>query len=135
MHEIFTNLPFTVYYCDWFIRMTLKYLHITRDSSILTFFCRTESEWSRSLIVKRVAFEAFDCFLPLFYIAFYQLDVVNLRRELLGLFGGKLLTNGLVILDHSLNRTRHSFNPNHLQRRGVLIVCLVMHFFRQLTVL
>ncbi|XP_028413837.1 anoctamin-8-like [Dendronephthya gigantea] len=61
---------------------------------------RTESEWGRSLIVKRVAFEAFDCFLPLFYIAFYQLDVVNLRRELLGLFGGdeirRLVTETII---------------------------------------
>ncbi|XP_048585783.1 anoctamin-8 [Nematostella vectensis] len=49
---------------------------------------RTEREWNNSLIIKRVMFEVFDCFLPLFYIAFYQLNVVALRRELVGLFWG-----------------------------------------------
>lgn len=45
-------------------------------------------------------FEVFDCFLPLFYIAFYQLNVVALRRELVGLFWGdeirRLITESLV---------------------------------------
>lgn len=50
---------------------------------------RTEREWNNSLITKRVLFEVFDCFIPLFYIAFYQLNVVALRRELVGLFWGK----------------------------------------------
>ena len=49
---------------------------------------KTESAWSSSLIVKRVMFELFDCYLPLFYIAFYQLDILALRRELVGLFWG-----------------------------------------------
>ena len=49
---------------------------------------RTERDWDNSLIIKRVLFEVFDCFLPLFYIAFYQLNVVALRRELVGLFWG-----------------------------------------------
>lgn len=52
-------------------------------------FYRTEREWNNSLITKRVLFEVFDCFIPLFYIAFYQLNVVALRRELVGLFWGK----------------------------------------------
>eukprot|EP00795_Rhopilema_esculentum_P008383 gene8383-14358_t len=49
---------------------------------------RTENRWNSSLIIKRVLFELFDCYLPLFYIAFYQLDIISLRRELVGLFWG-----------------------------------------------
>lgn len=37
-------------------------------------------------MVKRVFFECFDCFMPLFYIAFYQLDVITLRAEIVSLF-------------------------------------------------
>ena len=55
-------------------------------------FYRTEKDWDNSLIIKRVLFEVFDCFLPLFYIAFYQLNVVALRRELVGLFWGKCVS-------------------------------------------
>ena len=62
-----------------------------KDLILLLFLLlpRTEREWDNSLIIKRVLFEVFDCFLPLFYIAFYQLNVVALRRELVGLFWGK----------------------------------------------
>ncbi|XP_065183783.1 anoctamin-8-like [Sycon ciliatum] len=49
---------------------------------------RTVEEWEKSFIVKRVIFEAFDCYLALFYIAFYRFDVVALRNELVGLFWG-----------------------------------------------
>lgn len=48
--------------------------------------CRTVSRWHSSLVVKRVFFECFDCFMPLFYIAFYQLDVITLRAEIVSLF-------------------------------------------------
>ena len=44
-------------------------------------------------------FEVFDCFLPLFYIAFYQLNVVALRRELVGLFWGKCLSEVIPLWD------------------------------------
>ena len=44
-------------------------------------------------------FEVFDCFLPLFYIAFYQLNVVALRRELVGLFWGKCVSEVIPLWD------------------------------------
>lgn len=50
---------------------------------------RTFREWHSALVVKRVCFECFDCFMPLFYIAFYQLDVVTLRAEIVSLFMSK----------------------------------------------
>lgn len=61
---------------------------------------RTEYHWNSSLTVKRVLFELFDCFLPLFYIAFYQLNIIALRRELVGLFWGdeirRLVTESII---------------------------------------
>ena len=63
---------------------------------------RTEYHWNSSLTVKRVFFELFDCFLPLFYIAFYQLNIIALRRELVGLFWGdeirRLVTESVIPL-------------------------------------
>ena len=63
-------------------------------SFVVVFICsnlpRTVQSWRNSLVVKRVFFECFDCFLPLFYIAFYQLDVVTLQAEIFGLFMCKL---------------------------------------------
>lgn len=51
---------------------------------------RTYREWHSALVVKRVCFECFDCFMPLLYIAFYQLDVVTLRAEIVSLFMSKI---------------------------------------------
>jgi len=63
---------------------------------------RTELQWNSSLIIKRVLFELFDCYLPLFYIAFYQLNIISLRRELIGLFWGdeirRLVTESVIPL-------------------------------------
>jgi len=49
-------------------------------------FYRDVHSWHNSLIFKRVLFECADCYLPLFYIAFYQFNVVALRNEMIGLF-------------------------------------------------
>ena len=51
---------------------------------------RTEQRWHSSLVIKRVTFECTDCFMPLFYIAFYQLDVITLRAEITSLFMSEL---------------------------------------------
>jgi Calcium-activated chloride channel len=47
---------------------------------------RTHTQYENALIVKRFLFEALDCYLPLFYIAFYQLSARSLRENLAGLF-------------------------------------------------
>lgn len=69
----------------------------------LTCISRTVHRWHSSLVVKRVFFECFDCFMPLFYIAFYQLDVITLRAEIASLFMsessvGGWMVHGLVCL-------------------------------------
>ena len=45
---------------------------------------RTELEYENNVIIKRFFFEAFDCYIALFYLAFFQFDVVRLRLELTG---------------------------------------------------
>jgi len=47
---------------------------------------RLEHEHENALIFKRVFFEAFDCYIALFYIAFFQFDVVRLRVELVQMY-------------------------------------------------
>jgi hypothetical protein len=46
----------------------------------------TAGATQNALILKRVFFESCDCYLPLFYLAFYELDVRLLRLELVALF-------------------------------------------------
>jgi anoctamin-10 len=43
-------------------------------------------EHQNSLILKRFLFEAFDCYVALFYLAFYERDVERLRMELAAIF-------------------------------------------------
>lgn len=52
-------------------------------------------------MVKRVFFECFDCFMPLFYIAFYQLDVITLRAEIVSLFMSMLALYYIGQCSHS----------------------------------
>jgi anoctamin-10 len=36
--------------------------------------------------MKRFVFEFLDCYLHLFYVAFYKLDIIALRKELISLY-------------------------------------------------
>jgi len=47
---------------------------------------RTQEDFENAMILKRFFFEAFDSYIALFYIAFYERDVKNLRSELVSLF-------------------------------------------------
>jgi len=47
---------------------------------------RTETEHNNALIIKRFFFEAFDCYIALFYIAFFEQDILKLRSEMVSLF-------------------------------------------------
>ncbi|KAK3237448.1 hypothetical protein CYMTET_52480 [Cymbomonas tetramitiformis] len=63
---------------------------------------RTESSFENSLILKRFLFEAFDCYISLFYLAFYELDVMKVRTELVALYTAdcirRLLTETVIPL-------------------------------------
>ncbi|GMH43041.1 hypothetical protein BSKO_10963 [Bryopsis sp. KO-2023] len=47
---------------------------------------KTEQSHENSLILKRFFFEAFDSYVALFYLAFYERDVLKVRRELVSLY-------------------------------------------------
>lgn len=47
---------------------------------------RTALEYENSVILKRFFFESFDCYIALFYLAFFQFDVLRLRVELVGMY-------------------------------------------------
>ena len=47
---------------------------------------RTSIEYENSVILKRFLFESFDCYIALFYLAFFQFDVIRLRVELVGMY-------------------------------------------------
>ena len=47
---------------------------------------RTQRAYENSLVLKRFVFEAFDCYVALFYIAFELGDVSRLRMELVSLY-------------------------------------------------
>ena len=44
------------------------------------------ADFEASVLLKRIPFELFDCFISLLYLAFYAEDITQLRHELLGLF-------------------------------------------------
>jgi anoctamin-10 len=46
----------------------------------------TQTSYENSLILKRFLFEAFDCYIVLFYLAFYERNVDRLRMELIAVF-------------------------------------------------
>jgi anoctamin-10 len=46
----------------------------------------TDAAFANSLVLKRFLFEAFDCYIPLVYLAFVQFDVLRLRSELVALY-------------------------------------------------
>lgn len=45
-----------------------------------------ESTYDNSLIIKRFSFEFFDCFLPLIYLGWYELDFKNLRQTVVMIY-------------------------------------------------
>jgi hypothetical protein len=47
---------------------------------------QTQLAFSNSLILKRFLFEAFDCYVALFYLAFYERNIDKLRSELISVF-------------------------------------------------
>ena len=47
---------------------------------------RSPTEHENALYVKRFFFEAFDCYVALFYLAFIEADIVLLRRNLVSLY-------------------------------------------------
>jgi len=75
----------------------------------------TQLSFSNSLILKRFMFEAFDCYIALFYLAFYERDISKLRSELVSVFNidtvRRLTLECLVpLIIQRLNRKRKTEN-------------------------
>eukprot|EP00892_Ulva_mutabilis_P012367 jgi/Ulvmu1/9502/UM052_0075.1 len=70
--------------------VTLNQVIYRRIAAALTTFenHRYAHEHRSSLIIKRFLFEAFDCYIALFYLAFWHLDILKVRTELQGMFMG-----------------------------------------------
>lgn len=47
---------------------------------------RLEQGHENAIVLKRFFFEAFDCYIALFYLAFVQFDIAKLRGELVGIY-------------------------------------------------
>ena len=60
----------------------------------------THKSYSDSMIIKRFCFEATDCYLVLFFLAFYEQDIIKVRSELVSVFSidtfRRLALEGLV---------------------------------------
>jgi len=70
----------------------------------------TSVNYRNSVILKRFLFEAFDCYVALFYLAFYERDVDRLRNELVAVFQIDTLRRILIecIIPMLLQRVFHS---------------------------
>jgi anoctamin-10 len=82
----------------------------------------TQTAYENSLILKRFLFEAFDCYIVLFYLAFYERDVERLRVELVAVFNidsfRRLGTETILpyILRFRINNPKVSGNTDHRPR-------------------
>ena len=70
----------------------------------------TNIDHRNSLVLKRFLFEAFDCYVALFYLAFYERDVNRLRMELIAVFQIDTLRRVLLecIVPMLVRRVSHS---------------------------
>eukprot|EP00980_Cylindrotheca_fusiformis_P024292 scaffold11725_cov116-Cylindrotheca_fusiformis.AAC.1 len=78
-----------------------------------------QTDYENSLILKRFLFEAFDCYISLFYLAFYACDVDRLRMELIAIFNidsfRRILLEVVVpMVLHKMNKTVDDGHPQDL---------------------
>lgn len=71
----------------------------------------TELNHTNSVVVKRFLFEAFDCYVALFYLAFYERNVDRLRSELVGVF--QIDTLRRVLLECIVPMLLQSYKHGH----------------------
>jgi anoctamin-10 len=78
---------------------------------------KARADHNNSLILKRFLFEAFDCYVALFYLAFFERNVDKLRSELISVFNidtfRRLLLECLVpmVLQRITRKKKKSTNP------------------------
>ena len=106
------------------VPVVLHVLCIFTMNYIYRFIAERLTEWENhetvigfqnSLILKRFFFEAFDCYVALFYLAFYERDVDRLRLELVTVFNIDTFRRVLCecILPMLLQRVSPSTRASH----------------------
>lgn len=78
----------------------------------------TDRDYQNSLVLKRFLFEAFDSYIALFYLAFYERDVERLRLELMAVF--QVDTFRRVLLECLVPMAMQHFRPHHQSAASVL---------------
>ena len=68
------------------IQMLNKFYQVVAENLTSWENHRSPIQHENALYVKRFFFEAFDCYIALFYLAFVENDIVLLRRELVSLY-------------------------------------------------
>jgi len=102
--------------------MILNQLIYSRIATALTDWenHKTDEDYENSLILKRFLFEAFDCYISLFYLAFFELDIMRLRSELMALFTSdcirRVLTETLLPLIIRKAKKRSSKNGEKVEK-------------------
>jgi len=90
-------------------------------ASVLTKWENHEEEitYQNSLIAKRFFFEAFDCYIALFYVAFVLRDPVKLREELMQIFMADTIRRVLTesVIPWVFIRRAESSESKHLAAR------------------
>lgn len=87
----------------------------------------TEINHKNSLVVKRFLFEAFDCYVALFYLAFYERDVERLRMELMSVF--QIDTFRRLVLECGLPIVLQHFTAQLRHQRGIMLKKTVLSLF------
>lgn len=77
----------------------------------------TQTAHDNSLILKRFLFEAFDCYIVLFYLAFYERDVERLRSELVAVFN--IDTFRRLALEVAIPYMIHAIDPERKVKEDV----------------
>jgi len=90
---------------------------------------RTQHAFENSLIAKRFLFEFLDTYMPLFYIAFYQRDIMNLRNELLGLYTSDEIRR--VLLECGIPFLLNVFFSRKVKHKGRLASDLIKAEYEQ----
>jgi len=71
---------------------------------------------NNSLVLKRFLFEAFDCYIPLFFLAFYERDVERLNAELVLLFQSDTIRR--VVMESVIPMVLHKLFPKPDSSKG-----------------
>ncbi|OQR97514.1 anthranilate synthase component I [Thraustotheca clavata] len=77
-------IPVTLH-CSFILYLNVQYRKVATKLTLWENHA-THADYENAFVLKRFLFEAFDCYVPLFYLAFVERDVVLLKTELISLY-------------------------------------------------